>query len=341
MTPYRFVLLMVLPLVVLGCSSSPFRPLEYIGLPAIVDVADPRTSEQCSPIRDSAIGAAPSGMSQNLLSRPTSLLKPLQAIQSLIPGVVDEKLSVLVRHLAMTPLQQIDLAPHLTALKQLPTVVRALHSKLLTRGQVAVHPSRFERLFVAYSTAYFGAVRVAPTAEGGHGVAARLQAETGFIDRNGIVHVFPGLSAAVWLSSDGQVRSRADRVDSRHITSDLTRIFLEAYFDAAFMVPAAPTATALAASFDDGQGQAPKDYPTLDAAHLLERDATTLTRAALRAEAVVTSAMGEAIRGGTLTSLNNETLAAGVETAAGVIAKKLVERELFCYFVSSPKSRGE
>lgn len=337
---HRRMLFMVLPFVVLGCSSSPFRPLEHSELPDIAGLADVRTSEHCAPIPASAPGVAMPRISQDALSKRAPLLEPLQAIQSLIPGIVDEKFGMLMRHLAITPLRHIDLAPHLTALKQLPTVVRALHSKLLTREQRVDHSSRFERLFVAYSMAYFGAVHVEPTAEG-HGLAARLQTETGFTDRNGIVHVFPGLSAAVWLSSDRQVRSRADRVDSKQMTSDLIRIFIEAYFDAAFMVPASPTATAFTALSDEGQPQAPTGYPKLDDMHLRQQDVTDLTQAALRAEAVVTSAMGEAIRGGTITSLNNETLAAGVETAAGVMAKKLVERELFCYIVANAKSRGD
>jgi hypothetical protein len=31
--------------------------------------------------------------------------------------------------------------------------------------------------------------------------------------------------------------------------------------------------------------------------------------------------------------INNEALSAGIETAAGVIAKKVVEHETFCYFL--------
>ncbi|HKN86963.1 MAG TPA: hypothetical protein VJV04_08900, partial [Nitrospiraceae bacterium] len=101
------------------------------------------------------------------------------------------------------------------------------------------------------------------------------------------------------------------------------------------------TATAFTASFAGDQAQAPPQYPKLDDGRLLQRDVTHLTQAALRAEAVVTSAMGEAVRGGTITSLNNEALAAGVETAAGVIAKKMVERELFCYLAANAKSRAD
>jgi hypothetical protein len=52
----------------------------------------------------------------------------------------------------------------------------------------------------------------------------------------------------------------------------------------------------------------------------------------MRAEAAVTSLVGKAVRGGGLFGLQNETLAAMLETAAGVLAKKLVEHEGFCYF---------
>ena len=57
-----------------------------------------------------------------------------------------------------------------------------------------------------------------------------------------------------------------------------------------------------------------------------------ITRNALRTEAVVTSLTGKAVRGGSLFGTNNETVAATLETAAGVFAKKLVEHEGFCYF---------
>jgi hypothetical protein len=42
--------------------------------------------------------------------------------------------------------------------------------------------------------------------------------------------------------------------------------------------------------------------------------------------------VGKAVRGGSVFSAQNETLAATLETAAGVMAKKLVEHEGFCYF---------
>jgi hypothetical protein len=47
----------------------------------------------------------------------------------------------------------------------------------------------------------------------------------------------------------------------------------------------------------------------------------------------VTSAVGKAARGAGVFGTNNETLAATLETAGGVIAKKLAEHHLFCYFL--------
>jgi hypothetical protein len=57
-----------------------------------------------------------------------------------------------------------------------------------------------------------------------------------------------------------------------------------------------------------------------------------VARDAMLAEAIVTSAVGKAVRGAGVFGTNNETLAAAVETAAGVLAKKLAEHEAFCYY---------
>jgi hypothetical protein len=75
-------------------------------------------------------------------------------------------------------------------------------------------------------------------------------------------------------------------------------------------------------------------YPEFDANHpAIPLEALArVTRDALRAEAAVTSIVGKAVRGGSVFGSQNETLAATLETAAGVIAKKLVEHEGFCYY---------
>ena len=75
-------------------------------------------------------------------------------------------------------------------------------------------------------------------------------------------------------------------------------------------------------------------YPEVDADHpsIPLEALARVTRDALRAEAAVVSTVGKAVRGGSVFGTQNETLAATLETAAGVIAKKLVEHEGFCYY---------
>jgi len=46
------------------------------------------------------------------------------------------------------------------------------------------------------------------------------------------------------------------------------------------------------------------------------------------------------VRGGSVFGTQNETRAAMIEMAAGVIAKKLVEHEGFCYFQVTAQGQG-
>jgi hypothetical protein len=152
----------------------------------------------------------------------------------------------------------------------------------------------------------------------------------GFVDRSGNALLFPGISAEIEVSPANSVRVSATTVDSQRVSADLIRIFLEAFFDAAFRVPAVHGATALRV----GPNLQESGYPEFDANHpTIPLEALArVTRDALRAEAAVTSLVGKAVRGGSVFSAQNETLAATLETAAGVMAKKLVEHEGFCYF---------
>jgi hypothetical protein len=142
--------------------------------------------------------------------------------------------------------------------------------------------------------------------------------------------LFPGITAEIEVSPANSVRISATTVDSQRVSADLTRIFLEAFFDAAFRVPAVHGATALRV----GPNSQESPYPEFDANHpTIPLEALArVTRDALRAEAAVTSLVGKKVRGVSVFSAQNETLAATLETAAGVMAKKLVEHEEFCYF---------
>ena len=192
--------------------------------------------------------------------------------------------------------------------------------------------SHFARMLLTYNKAYFGDLSFAPRPDyAGAGLRGVIKVTSeGFVDRSGNALLFPGISAEREVSPAHSVRNSATTVASQRISADLTRIFLEAFFDTAFRVPAVHGATAL--RMEPNSQESP--YPEFDANYpAIPLDALArVTRDALRAEAAVTSLVGKAVRGGSVFGAQNETLAASLETAAGVIAKKLVEHEGFCYF---------
>lgn len=221
----------------------------------------------------------------------------------------------------------------LNKLHKLVDVIKQWHAHLdFDEDALAGETSRFSQLLLAYNKAYFGNIRFAVgKAETGRGIrlATKISSD-GFIDRNGNAWRFPGVSVEVTKDTGPAISVGSTRVDSQRLSSDLVRLFLEAFFDAAFREPAVQGATALQVEWKaDNQS-----YPAFDAEYpAIPLDAfARITRDALRAEATVTSLVGKTVRGGSVFSIQNETVAATLETAAGVIAKKLVEHEGFCYY---------
>jgi len=192
--------------------------------------------------------------------------------------------------------------------------------------------SRFARLLSAYNRAYFGDLRFIADQSMPAGPSRRVLRVTsnGFVDRSGTALLFPGLSGQPVPVSGSPIVDSEGTVTSQRVSADLTRIFLEAFFDAAFEVPAVHGATALRVEWASEE----RPYPEFTADHpAVKPDAMArITRDALRTEATVTTEVGKAVRGGSGAGTGNETLAAALETAAGVTAKKLVEHEGFCYF---------
>jgi hypothetical protein len=221
----------------------------------------------------------------------------------------------------------------LDKLKQVIEVARRWQGYLdLDEDQLEQDSSRFARMILAYNTAYFGDIRfTAEPAASGAGLRGVVKViSKGFVDRSGNALLFPGISAELEETPANSVRMSATTIDSQRVSADLARIFLEAFFDAAYRVPAVHGATAL----QEGLNFQESSYPEFDADHpMISLEALArVTRDALRAEAVVTSLVGKAVRGGSVFGIQNETVAATLETAAGVIAKKLVEHEGFCYY---------
>ena len=262
---------------------------------------------------------------------------PLQAIHALIARVKEgrpshaESLQVLEDMLTDwkgTSYRRLDLHK----LRKVVDVIKQWHVHVdFDEDALADDGTRFAQLLLAYNKAYFGDIRYTAGSDASSGLRAVARVTSdGFIDRNGNAWRFPGLSVEVTKEPGQRPAAASSEVDSKRITADLTRVFLEAFFDAAFREPAVKGATALQVRWK----AADRPYPAFDADHPpipLEAFAR-VTRDALRAEAAVTSEVGKAVRGGSIFSTQNETLAAGLETAGGVIAKKLVEHGGFCYF---------
>ena len=202
----------------------------------------------------------------------------------------------------------------------------------LDEDQLEQDSSRFARMLLAYNKAYFGdlSFTARPTSAGAGLRGVVTVTSKGFVDRSGNTVLFPGISAEIEVSPANSVRLSATAVDSQRVSADLIRVFLEAFFDTAFRVPAVHGATALRV----GSNSQELPYPEFDADHpTISLEALArVTRDSMRAEAAVTSLVGKTVRGGSVFGTQNETLAATLETAAGVMVKKLVEHEGFCYF---------
>ncbi|OAI47023.1 hypothetical protein AYO43_05210 [Nitrospira sp. SCGC AG-212-E16] len=202
----------------------------------------------------------------------------------------------------------------------------------LDEDQIEQDSSRFARMLLAYNKAYFGDLSFkANQISAGAGLRGVVTVTSkGFVDRSGNALLFPGISAEIEVSPANSVRLSATAVDSQRVSADLIRVFLEAFFDTAFRVPAVHGATALRV----GPKSQESPYPEYDADHpIIPLEALArIARDSMRAEAAVTSLVGKTVRGGSVFGTQNETLAATLETAAGVMVKKLVEHEGFCYF---------
>ncbi|MBA5868213.1 MAG: hypothetical protein GDA67_16080 [Nitrospira sp. CR1.3] len=221
----------------------------------------------------------------------------------------------------------------LAALQQVVMTIHHWHNQIgIDEEDLLRDTSRFARLLLAYNKAYFGDLRFIADQSTPAGSARRVLRITsnGFVDRSGTAFLFPGLSGQPMPVSGSPTVDSGGTVTSQRVSADLTRIFLEAFFDAAFEVPAIHGATALRVEWASED----RPYPEFRADHpAVTPDAMArITRDALRTEAAVTTEVGKAVRGGSGAGTGNETLAAAVETAAGVTAKKLVEHEGFCYF---------
>ena len=280
-------------------------------------------------------GASPESLSLQTSEGQATSVRPLSAvIETIRRRHPDEGVSLSIFATVLD-----DVANDATARIDLDKLTRVIetiqrwYGRLdLDEDQLERDSSRFARMLLAYNKAYFGDLSF--TARPDHrGVGIRGVVKVtskGFVDRSGNTVLFPGISEEIEVSPANSARLSGARVDSQRVSADLMRIFLEAFFDAAYRVPAVHGATALRMRPNSQEPPYPEfdaDHPTISLEALAR-----VTREALRTEAAVTSLVGKAVRGGSVFGTQNETLAATLETAAGVMAKKLVEHEGYCYY---------
>ena len=347
--PHSLFALLIILLVQAGCSSSVLQLRDQLDLhrgefrQKLVDkkelgakfLACTRQAhdESLSERRDADITSE--SLSLQTQEGQAMSVRPLAAIIETIRRRHHDKgasLSILAHVLddaASDATARIDLGK----LRQVIETANRWHGHLgLDEDQLEQDSSRFARMLLMYNKAYFGDLSFSARSDyAGAGLRGIVKVTSkGFVDRSGNALLFPGISADIEVSPAHSVRISAATVDSQRVSADLTRIFLEAFFDAAYRVPAVHGATALRV----GPNAQESPYPEFDANHpTISLEALArVTRDALRAEAAVTSLVGKAVRGGSVFGTQNETLAATLETAAGVIAKKLVEHEGFCYY---------
>lgn len=170
----------------------------------------------------------------------------------------------------------------------------------------------------------------------GWGLGTDPDAPVGFTSRAGDNFQWPTVEVAIDASADNVV-SWSD-IDAKAIGSQLIRVFIEAVFDAQLGVPGVGSATGVQLKREEYRLQ---EFVAAEdgALGVTTEEFNAINDWGGRAEGVASSAIGQLIRGIGWISLNNEALAGLIETAVGVMVRKLVEAALWeRYFDDQPES---
>lgn len=146
--------------------------------------------------------------------------------------------------------------------------------------------------------------------------------EQTFVSRAGKSYGFPGLAATVDLAGDKKVST--NKIDPNAVVSDLVRVLFEATGDDRIRVPGAKNSSLCRASASMCAGKDNTDK-------LKQVD-----NIGDRAEAGTFAAVGIAIRGGWLFSINNEALATSIQTAVAVGVRKTAEGVMWSRLQNCP-----
>lgn len=158
---------------------------------------------------------------------------------------------------------------------------------------------------------------------------SRSLGDDSFITRAGLSVQFAG--ASLTIGKNGRLNPALTYPQSTEFGPQLARVVLEAVFDSrSLIVPAVSNSTACKAGLFLAENCLSETNTLADANTIsLVEQIKKLDMYAAQAEATVTAATSQAIRGLSVAALNNEAVAKTLETMAGVSARKIVERSLW------------
>ena len=159
------------------------------------------------------------------------------------------------------------------------------------------------------------------------------KSDGGFVSRAGATYAFPGVTITLDPKSNTPVA--ISKLDLAQVGGDLMRVLVEGLGDGWAMIPGDPKSTGVTQKLLPRYEPPPSGKPGV-----CEAQFTGINDWANRAEGVVGSATGQAIRGISWISLNNEALAKMIETAVGAAARKGTEKLAWCVYACSSKACG-
>ena len=156
----------------------------------------------------------------------------------------------------------------------------------------------------------------------------------GFVSRGGTKYAFPGFSVSADPFSESMIQ--VSKVDFTQVGSDVVRVYIEAMGDQCGQLPADQTSTACKAKMADQLINVDKMQCYIEADQQVKADQfSKVNDRSNQAESLAATATGQAIRGISWLSLNNEALAKVVETTVGVVARKATEKITWCVYACS------
>ena len=147
--------------------------------------------------------------------------------------------------------------------------------------------------------------------------------DAGFVTRGGDKYSFPAISITLTPGAGRPVD--VTKVDFGSVGADLIRVYLEAVGDTWARLPGVPQATGVTTRLLRSYGTDAAVKEQLDETQFMK-----VNSLASRAETAAAAGTGQLIRGLGWVSLNNESLAKIIETAAGVAVRKGSEKVAWC-----------